>query len=251
MDETEEVDATQAAGADLAARVLRRILAVGMEPEVYGRIEALLNRSYFEVDKVPRGDSGRVLCGAIAFDLVLVRYPLPDIDVTDLLAAVRIPGSPSAGCQVLLLADEARLFQAQRLVGAGADAALATERTGEFLSEFAARLLQVAPRVASRVMVRLQARISDGDRQEFCQTVDLSATGMFVRSDARYPLGSTMSFQLMLAEEREAVFGSAEVVRHAAGGQGKLEGIGLRYVEFRSGSEARLRAFLERTPVNP
>ena len=34
----------------------------------------------------------------------------------------------------------------------------------------------------------------------------------------------------MLAEEREAVFGSAVVVRHAAGGQGKLEGIGLRYV---------------------
>ena len=128
--------ASEVSGEPPAPR-LRRILAVGMEPEVYGRIEALLNRSYFEVDKVPRGDSGRVLCGAIAFDLVLVRYPLPDIDVTDLLAAVRVPGSPSAGCQVLLLADEARLFQAQRLVGEGADAALATERTGEFLSELA------------------------------------------------------------------------------------------------------------------
>ena len=246
MSERGEERTEQGAAEADNGRGLRRILAVGMETEVYGRIEALLNRSYFEVDKVPRGESGRVLCGAIAFDLLLVRYPLPDIDVSDLLAAVRSPGSPCSRSQVLLLADQARLFQAERLIGQGADGALAAERTGEFLSEYAARLLQVAPRVASRVMVRLQARISDGERQDLCQTVDLSLSGMFVRTDDSYPLGTTMSFQLQLPGERDPVAGSAEVVRQAAGGQGKLEGIGLRWVEFRSGSEARLSAFLTR-----
>lgn len=245
MAEKVEEGATPEVGAEPPRR-LRRILAVGMEPELYGRIEALLNRSYFEVDKVPRGRSGEVLCAAIGFDLVLIRFPLPDIGVTDLLAALKVPGSPCARSQVLLLADETQLFLAERLVGQGADMAVAADRTGELLSEFAARLLEVAPRVASRVMVRLQARIDDGVRQEFCQTVDLSASGMFVRTDARYPSGTTMSFQLVLPEDRDAVVGTVEVVRHAAGGKGRPDGIGLRYLEFRAGSEARLRAFLER-----
>lgn len=238
-------------GGDPPSPRLQRILAVGMEPVVWGRLEALLNRSYFEVDKVPRGDSGRVLCEAIAFDLLLVRYPLTDIDVSDLLAAVRHPGSLCARSQVLLVADEARLFQAQLLVGQGADAALATERTGELLSEFAARLLHVAPRVASRVMVRLQARIGDGDSQAFCQTVDLSTSGMFVHTDVLYPLGTRTSFQLFLPQENGAVVGSAEVVRQAAGGQSRPEGIGLRWIDFRGGGEARLRAFLDRALVAP
>ncbi len=236
---------------DQPDRGLRRNLAVGMEPDLYSRIEALLNRSYFEVDKVPRGESGRVLCGAIPFDLILVRFPLPDIDVTELLAALRAPASPCAGSQVLLLADASRLTEAERLLSQGADAALATDKTGEFLSEFAARLLHVAPRVSTRVMVRLQAQIGDGDQQVLCQTVDLSVSGMFVRADSHHPLGSTMTFQILLPEEREPVIGSAMVVRHATGAQGKPDGMGLRHLEFRAGSEARLRAFLKRSLSRP
>lgn len=244
-------DETRDPGAQPRSRGLRRILAVGMEPELYGRIEALLNRSYFEVDRVPRGESASELCAVIPFDLMLVRFPLPDIPVDNLLAAVRIPGSPCAGSQVLLLADAARLAEAEKRVGEGADLALAADRPGEFLSEIAARLLHVAPRVSTRIMAHLQARIGEGERQDLCQTADLSSTGMFVRTDERYPLGTSMSFQLLLPGEREAVAGTAEVVRHAAGGDGRDEGIGLRFLELRPGSEARLRAFLARKLVRP
>ena len=232
------------AGQEPAPR--RRILAVGVESALYGVIEALLNRSYFEVDRVPRGESGRILCGAMAFDLVLVRFPLPDVDAADFLAALRDPASPCAQSQVLLLADEQQLSRAQALVGPGANVALSAARTDELLSEVAARLLHVAPRVATRIMVRLQARVSDGDRQALCQAVNLSASGMLVRTDARYPLGTTVSFQILLPEERDAVVGTAEVVRHTVPELDKLEGIGLHYLGFRSDSEARLHAYLAR-----
>ncbi|MEO7793799.1 MAG: PilZ domain-containing protein [Thermoanaerobaculia bacterium] len=246
MGESGEVGARRVESADAPGRVLRRILTVGVEPELYARIEALLNRSYFEVDKVPRGESGRVLCAAIAFDLLLVRYPLPDMEVPELLAAVRSPGSLSSGSQVVLLAEALDLPYALSLVGAGADKAMAADETGEIVGAVAARLLHVAPRVASRVMVRLQARLGDGERQALCQTGDLSSSGFFVRTDERYPLGSNLSFQLQLPGERDAVSGSATVVRFAQDGPGRFAGIGLRYVDFRDSSEARLRAFLDR-----
>jgi hypothetical protein len=233
-------------GGETPSSRLRRILAVGLEPELYGRIEALLNRSYFEVDRVPRGGSGRLLCAEIAFDLILVRFPLPDMEAGELLAAVRGGGSPCAGSQILLLPDEARLAEAALLVGHGADLVRAADRTGEVLSAIAAGLLHVAPRLASRRMVRLQARLGDGDGQSLCQTADLSISGMFVRTEARYPLGTMLTFELLLPGEREAVAGSAEVVRHVPGGPGLEEGIGLRYVDLRPGSEARLRGFLSR-----
>ncbi len=95
-------------------------------------------------------------------------------------------------------------------------------------------------------MVHLQVQISDGERHVFCQTADLSTSGMFVRTDESHPLETRMSFQLLLPEERDAVVGTAAVVRAAVGGQGSLEGIGLRFIDFRPGCEARLRAYLER-----
>jgi Tfp pilus assembly protein PilZ len=247
MTEHGEGSARSAKGPGAPSGGRRQILTIGLEPELYRRIEALLNRSYFEVDKVPGGEGGRVLCGAIGFDLLLVRFPLPDMEVEALLAKVRLPGSPCAKCQIVLLADAERLSAAQRLVGAGADIALAAESTGEYLSEFAARLLNVAPRVASRVMVQLQARIGDGENQALCQTVDLSTSGLFVRTDERYPLGTIVNCRLLLPDEREPVAGTASVVRHAAGGSARLEGIGLRWIEFRPGSAARLQSYLERS----
>ena len=246
MDERSEAEAAQDTGAGSVARGLRRILAVGLEAELYTRIEALLNRSYFEVDKVPRGESGRVLCSLIPFDLLIVRFPLPDMEIADLVAAVRVEDSPCARSHLLLLADPERLAEAQRLVGAGADAALATDKAGDLMTKLAARLLHVAPRVATRIMVHLQVQISDGERHVFCQTADLSTSGMFVRTDESHPLETRMSFQLLLPEERDAVVGTAAVVRAAVGGQGSLEGIGLRFIDFRPGCEARLRAYLER-----
>lgn len=246
MAEREHGGAAGGGGAAALAHGLRRILAVGLEPDLYRRIEALLNRSYFEVDNVPRGEGGRVLCSAIPFDLLIVRFPLPDMEVADLVAALRSEESPCARSHLLLVADPERLGEAQRLVGEGADAALATDRAGDLMSKLAARLLHVAPRVAARIMVHLQVRISDGERHVFCQTADLSTSGMFVRTEESYPAETRMAFQLLLPEEREAVTGTAAVVRSAAGGTNGPEGIGLRFVDFRPGCESRLRAYLAR-----
>lgn len=246
MAERDEKEGSKGGGAGAVAHSSRRILAVGLEAELFGRVEALLHRAYFEVDTVPRGEAGRVLGSVIPFDLLIVRYPLPDMEVADLIGSLRDEESPCVRAHLLLIADPERLGEAQRWVGEGADAALPADRTGDLMSKLAARLLHVAPRVAARIMVHLQVRISDGERHVFCQTADLSTSGMFVRTDESYPAETRMAFQLLLPEEREAVSGTAAVVRSAPGGANGPEGIGMRFVDFRPGCEARLRSYLAR-----
>ena len=69
---------------------------------------------------------------------------------------------------------------------------------------------------------------------------------MLVRTDTLYPVRTTVTFQILLPEEREPVTGDAEVARHTLFELEKLQGVGLRFSTFRPGAERRLHAFLER-----
>src|SRR5262245_56564152 len=94
----------------------KRILVVGVDKVLFQRIEPLLNRAYFVVERVPRGKSALELCGHVGFDLILAGHPLPDLDTKAFVAGLRTAGSRTAGSQLVLLADEGRLSEVADLV---------------------------------------------------------------------------------------------------------------------------------------
>ena len=227
-------------GKDVAPKA--RILVVGLEKALFEAIKPLLTRSHFQVDRVPRGGSGLALAGHVPFDLVVARHPLPDTSVADLLRALRCPGCPCAGSHVVVLADEPARAEAQ--AQAPGETVLSVSEPSQLLAEVATRLLGVAHRLSTRLLVRLEVRLPQGRTLVMCQTENLSEGGMFLRTNQDYPVGTTLGFEMLLTGERIPTAGEAEVVRHADAGVEKVRGVGVRFVSLKGDSLRQIRDFV-------
>ncbi len=224
----------------------RRILVVALDRELFERIDPLLNRSLFAVDSVARGESGVVLSNHVAFDLMLVGYPLPDVSLELFLSAVRRSGGPCARSQLLVLAPESRLGEVRPLLSGDATLALPINDPRKLLEEVATRLLGVAPRMATRILVRLQVHLEEGKKVVMYQTENISKDGMLVRTEHLLPVRTRVGFEFLPPGDCLPVEGVAEVVRHAVLDVEKVSGLGLRFQEFRGDGRKRLLDYLNR-----
>ena len=67
---------------------------------------------------------------------------------------------------------------------------------------------------------------------------------MLAVTENRYPLGTPVRFVLDLPGGGEGVEGDAEVVRQAERARDGVEGLGLRFLQFRADGERQLFGFL-------
>jgi hypothetical protein len=106
-------------------------------------------------------------------------------------------------------------------------------------------LLEVAPRTSVRLPTNLETALGGSGRELFCQTENISATGMFVRTRHRPSLGSTVVFKIHLADEGGTIFGRGEMVRHSSPDQEGIDGVAVRFLSFARDGAVRLQDFLE------
>jgi uncharacterized protein (TIGR02266 family) len=223
----------------------QKILVVGLERGAFSTIDALLNRSYFTVDRVLHGESGLALAGQVAFNLLIVKHPLPDMDTGAFVATLRRPAGASATSQLLAVAEPVRLNEVRPHVRGDLGAVLSVNETATVLEEVAARLLRVPPRRAARLVVHLRARLQTGEVLLMCQTENVSLAGMLVRTDQLLPIGTRVSFRFSMPGDRDPFTGEAEVVRHTVQDVEKTLGIGLRFVSLPSRDAQRLGTHLD------
>ncbi len=225
-------------------RQSQRILAVVNDRALYQKISQLLNRSSFEVNRVPSGAGALILVGNLRYDLILVEAPLPDLELQDFAAAVRTLDSPCASSAVVVLAqnDQAAEINSS-LIEDGFSVAHATQDP-EALQSAVSQALGVAVRTAARLLVALKAELHDGSLQRMTQTANLSETGMLLAGAPTVPLGSMVELSFELPEDPKPIQARAEVVRHALPEVENTSGIGVRFTEMSAESATRLREFL-------
>lgn len=78
-----------------------------------------------------------------------------------------------------------------------------------------------------------------------CQTENFSGTGMLIKTERRYDVGTRLGFEFSLGDDRP-IHGVAEVVRHTLIGRDQVGGIGVRFLSFAGDSQRRFEAFLQR-----
>ncbi len=221
-----------------------RVLVVGLERKLYFKLEPLLSRSLLTVDRVPRGESGLLLTGNAVFDLVVVRHPLPDMALGTFINRVHEPGAPCGAAQILVLSDEAQIPVLQAMIPDGQRSVLSVNQPTKLLEQVASRLLGVTPRVATRVLVRLTVKLQEGQQLLSCQSENLSEGGLLLRTDAAFPLGTRMEFELTLPGDRLPLKGEGEAVRQAVPDVEGVQGVGLRFLSLKGDGHGRLQRFL-------
>lgn len=221
-----------------------RVLVVGLERSHYDQLLPLLSRSLLSVERVSSGENAVQLAGQVAWDLLIVRYPLGDMALGSLMQAVHEPGSPSAASPIVVLADDNRLAEIGSLLPGGSKQALSVNQPAKIAAEVATRL-KLSPRAEVRIPVRIDVRLA-GAPPLLCQSENVSEHGLLLRTDARYPLGTRASFEFSLPGDRMPVQGEAEIMRHAEASVEGVKGMGLKVVSFKGDGTARVRRFLTR-----
>lgn len=225
----------------------KRILLAALDRDLADRVDPAFARFEFDVDRAPTLRHATKLSPFRRYDLIVAAFRADDADVEALLAAARAPGSANSSARLALLAAPEELAAARLLREKGCTGAFATNLPRLELQAALLDLLRTRARLAVRFLTRVAIRLADSaETQLLCPTRDLSATGLFVSTESRFPIGSLLRFTLDLPDGGEAIRGVAAIARHSTPERESGDGMGLRFVELAGDGERRLAAFLAR-----
>ena len=223
----------------------RNVLVIGVSSEEFGRVAPFLARDTFDVDRFPSGGGALELTAQVAIEILLVRYPLPDMDLGVFLQAVRQPDSRCLSSPILLLAAAEEAREADTYVGRGANRVLRVEDAEQALQQAVSGLLSVAPRKDARFLARMEIKLGGAKDMILCQTENLSSSGMLIRTDRRYEKGTKIDLEFSLPDDPRPIVGVAEVMRHTMAGRDQVGGIGVRFLSFGGDSQRRFETYLQ------
>ncbi len=213
----------------------RRILTVGLSIEEYARIALVFDEAVFEVDRFPGGQGALELIARARVEVLLVRYPLPDMVLPPFLQTVR--HGPCRRSPVLLLADGERCREAARHLGRGANRVLSLDSSPGALHSTLSSLLDVAPRKSRHFIAQLRFKSGDDEDWILCRSENSSASGVLLATDRRLPRGTRVDFELTLPTVERPVIGQAEITRLTIPGRERVKGMGMRFLSFAGDSQ--------------
>lgn len=210
----------------------------------FERIAPPLLRRAFEVDRIPSARGAVELLSQVPFMAVIVRFPVTDMPIAELLAAIRAPDSATRGAPIALVTEGGRVPEARQLVDGGATMVVSLDASIEERDILLCGMLGVHPRRSVRVLVRLDVTLAEDHERFVAQMENLSATGMLVATPKRHPMGSTARFEFILRGELLPFRGTAEVVRHASPPRDRCEGMGYRFTSLEGDRHEALERYL-------
>jgi uncharacterized protein (TIGR02266 family) len=224
----------------------RHVLVVGADQRALERIAPMLKRAEFSVHTADASPVVFDLVLGTSFELVLVRYPLSEIGLDDLVGALRRDGSWCQKAAVVLMADPEDLDDALAQVDLGVNRAICIDWPEGRLHRAIADLLEVAPRVSLRVLVHLKVEIENQRSRALYQTVNISRTGMLIRGNDTLDPGTRFSFFFGIPDGRRLVEGTGEVVRRTNPIREGTTGLGVRFIRIAGEGEEQLDSFVTR-----
>jgi hypothetical protein len=228
--------------------VQRTVLPVGLELSTGILVREAL--APIKVANAMQGGAGALACTSLLrYDVLVVGFPLTDLPISAFLGAVRKSDSPCRTSGIVLVAPQNCCTDAEEFVSKGANRVVALEELEQGLRPAVEQVVGVAPRFPAKVPVRLEILAAGFARRVFCQTINVSATGMLLRIQHSYPIGTELSFELLVPAEAAPLRGRAEVRRASVQGRGPYPGIGVSFVSFAHEGAERLAKFLHRFAV--
>ncbi|RLE22826.1 MAG: hypothetical protein DRJ65_13085 [Acidobacteria bacterium] len=168
-----------------------------------------------------------------AFDAIVVRLPLPGVGLGVLLSSIRARAARCRQSGLVILTPKEDVGAVEKLVGRGVNRVLPVDVSPVELLAAVNSVQGAAHRVSVRVPVQLEISLPTGDRQAFCQTENLSDSGMLLRGFQRFPPGTKFSFEMQVPGADLILKGSAEVTRTTDVARENIEGFGARFIEIK------------------
>jgi CheY-like chemotaxis protein len=223
----------------------RHVLLVGTAAGGIDRFAPMLQRAGFDVHSVQPSEIVLDLVMGTEFDVLILGYPMPEMDTHQLLYSIRANGSASHDAGVLLLARPGFLEAAHALLSLGANRVVGLDWTESRFWQSVGDLLNVAPRARLKSMFYADVGDADTRDQLLYQTVNVSRTGILLRGADLFTPGTVFDFAFRLPSEPRPVEGRAEVVRRVDPEREGMTGIGARFIALQDDGHFRLKQYVK------
>jgi CheY-like chemotaxis protein len=229
-----------------------KVLAAGIDRVTFEQLVPVMQREAVKVDWVETPEEGVDLASGDRYDVIIMDAAVPaDWPLEMVVKSFRAKSSTSRTAAILVLAEPDQVDVARALRSRGVNRVMLATDPPEIICDQVAALLEVAPRVHVRLTTNVEAALGEAGRELFCQTVNLSSTGMLIRTRHRPSLGTAVEFRINLPEDLGTICGRGDVVRHATKARGGIEGIAIRFVDFADDGVRQFRKYLDGLMTEP
>lgn len=227
----------------------RTLLMVGFERALKGHVDESLGPLGHRLTTAGDGPKALQLASRRRFDALLVSHPLAGAPTSRFLHAVRGLESASRTSPLVLVTPEKSRRDAEAYLGRGATRVLALEEVPQALPDVLQPLFRVAPRTTLNVPSRVEVLGQPFPRRVFCETVNVSSSGMLLRVPHSVPPATELRFELFLPGLARPLRGRGQVVRLTLQGREPFPGIAVEFYAFAGSDDAILTARLRPDPV--
>lgn len=226
--------------------VPRTVLLVGLPAEVGSELASGLATRGFACERVGF-EEGFELLELVPFDAVVASFPFPrEVPMTRFMTRLRKRSSACRHAALVLLASEFSRPEAEDLLGRGANLVLSSSVGADALTKGLLGVTGAAVRVPLLALVHVEVRTEGGVRRLVAQCENVSETGMFLRMGQTLPVGTLVTFELVLPDSSYRLRGEGTVVRHGIGSRHGQEGVALRFAGMEGEAQERLASFVAR-----
>jgi hypothetical protein len=225
---------------------LPTMLLVASRFGVVERLAALLRPVAHRVEVACDLDHARAVALVRRFDAIVIAFADPPDELSRLTASIRRDQSLSRAAAVVLCCDVFSAEQGGQVLWPGVNRLLLMSDVEEKLLPTIERLLLVAPRVRATLPSRIELSGPGFSRRLFCQTVNVSASGMLLRVPHSLRPGTQLRFELFVSAASSPVRGQARVVRLARPDKEPFPAVGLAFTHLDLENQTRLVAHLQK-----
>jgi DNA-binding NarL/FixJ family response regulator len=222
----------------------KNIVLTRMDEDTFARAASALNSDEITLHHAPWDDNTLDLVQSTKFDVIIIGFPGPITPLRRFVECVRAPGSACQCSGVILLADPQHIDAAQAFVGVGINRAIPSDNAEELLAASITELASVAPRLALRAPTRVVLKLERRPLRTFCQTENISESGMLLRGFGHYPPGTTIDFEINIPGQSDPIRGTATIARTTNVALERMEGVGARFQSFTGQDGGRLTEYL-------
>ena len=220
------------------------ILVAGLERQAFQRIAPELRRDALKVDWVATPEAGVAQAVKSRYDVIIMDAEPCAWPLTKVVSEFRSAHSPSSDAAIMILSKPEQVDAARELKSRGVNRVMLISDPPAVIREQLLKILEVAPRTSVRLPINLETAFGDTGSEFFCQTENLSSSGMFIRTEHRPQIGSTVVFNIHLSDGGGTIFGRGEVVRHSSSDKEEYDGIAVRFFSFGGNGALRLEDYL-------
>jgi len=228
----------------MSTRSRGQILVTGVDDPVFNAAVNVLSPLGFDIHRAPwdgyLGDHVQIT----PFDVVIVGLQPIGGAFDAFLKALRTRGSACQKSGVIVVAPHPLNELSEGYLGKGANKVLSEREVSSQLQDAVSQLVGVAPRMPVTMNARIKIHVEGKPVQSFCQTQNLSATGVLIRGFAHYATGLNIDFELSLPADTAPLRGTGVISRRTSRRTEGIDGLGIRFTSFQGADQDRLGEFL-------